>query len=484
MPLPGLHSGLVADDLTGATDTALQFRLAGYRAHVAVGDYDAVLSRVLTQQANALTDAEEGAGFGAPNTLWALSTNSRQLPARQAAQQVTQAVDVLQNTVGVEHLYKKMDSTLRGQLAAECLAVLEASRADCMILAPAYPQEGRQMAGGYQLIRGVPLERSHILRDPLFHAWQSHLPTLLAAQCEALEADPAIVGHISLTTVMHGAGPLLAAFQDLIKHNKRLIVVDACSDVDLNQIALAMEKLGKTHAVVPCGSAGLARVLTRQWFGSMPDPVLPEITLPPNPILVVNGSPSETTREQVRWLLEQEGCFRDQARVLALDIAPELLLNLGPSDEAEHRSAALEALMDQAKVGLEAGHLVILSSARREEAFAQTQALAEQFEFENVNTRVQQTLATIAEAVLDAVSATLVVCGGETAARVCRQLGMRHLEVLSQAEPSIPLLCGQATALDGEPMQYLVTKSGSFGGPAALCHVLGYLKQHQEALPV
>ena len=64
----------------------------------------------------------------------------------------------------------------------------------------------------------------------------------------------------------------------------------------------------------------------------------------------------------------------------------------------------------------------------------------------------------LAQAAAEGREAKLVLTGGETAAHVCRRLGIAMLRIIDQAEPSIPLT---VTARN----QWVVTKSGSFGAP-------------------
>ena len=50
--------------------------------------------------------------------------------------------------------------TLRGHVATELVALLEAAGSDHAVLCAAFPREGRATVGGYQLVRGVPVHRT------------------------------------------------------------------------------------------------------------------------------------------------------------------------------------------------------------------------------------------------------------------------------------------------------------------------------------
>jgi uncharacterized protein YgbK (DUF1537 family) len=92
---------IISDDLTGAADTGVQLVRAGYRT--------AVVFR----------------GSSPPNEDYldavALDADSRPLPAGFAAKRVVEAARAVRDAHVV---YKKMDSTLRGPVAAELAAAL------------------------------------------------------------------------------------------------------------------------------------------------------------------------------------------------------------------------------------------------------------------------------------------------------------------------------------------------------------------------
>src|SRR5919202_6182911 len=132
---------VIADDLTGAADTGVQLVGAGYRTAVffrpsrVVDDLDAV----------------------------AFDTDSRAMPAGFAAKRVLEAARVAREARVV---YKKLDSTLRGNVAAELAAALGGARRERLVVAPAFPAAGRTTVGGIQRLRGVPVAETELANDP------------------------------------------------------------------------------------------------------------------------------------------------------------------------------------------------------------------------------------------------------------------------------------------------------------------------------
>ncbi|MBX2861035.1 MAG: four-carbon acid sugar kinase family protein [Vampirovibrio sp.] len=473
MKLAGLSSGIIADDLTGANDCILQFFLAGAGCRVLLGKEDDLAQEDIEQ-----------------TQVWAINTDSRHLDPHDAVSKVRQAVSRLQTQYGVEHFYKKIDSTLRGHVAQECLAVLDELGWPCAVVVPAFPQQNRQTVGGYQLVQGIPVEQTEVARDPLFPLSQSHIPRMLA---DASSSD--IVGHIELDTVLRGAGPILQALNQEIENGKKLVVVDACSNVDLDQIALVIEKIRKNVDVLPCGSAGLARALSRQWPSAKTDTAetdekLEKPSLPGSPILVVSGSASVTTRQQLIQLMDNYSYYGKSSALEVSEISSECLLGFSPIEEEVQRLVTL--LKDPENTTKHLYPTVVITSALKEDSLGRTLALADEHGIDpaRVPTLVSETLTRITLAILKQVSVKLVIAGGETSAHICNAMELSALKIIDQVDPAIPLVYGTQKLTESDEDSdslpsdiWMVTKSGNFGAPLALANIVKYLKQH-EATPV
>ena len=142
---------------------------------------------------------------------------------------------------GAEVLVKTVDSTLRGHVAAELRAAWAGSRKRAVILAPAFPAEGRVTVAGVQYVRGVPVHESDYARDPAHPVRCSDLATLFP---EAVLAQP------------DGAAKL----PELVD-NGNLIVYSAAEDGDLDVLVAAVPRLDE---VLWVGSPGLAAALARR----------------------------------------------------------------------------------------------------------------------------------------------------------------------------------------------------------------------------
>ena len=176
---------IIADDLTGAADTAIAF---GAPAYVSLG--------------GPLPQVE----------ILAVDTDSRGLSPQAAAERVYAAArDAYRQ--GTRHLYKKIDSTLRGNVGPEITAAWRAARDSfghaSVVVAPAFPSMGRTVRGGRVFVHGVPLEKTeHWQGGPFLKEMLRGLPaaTIFDAESEAALAFVARIGVESISGAAVWAG--------------------------------------------------------------------------------------------------------------------------------------------------------------------------------------------------------------------------------------------------------------------------------------
>jgi len=127
---------IIADDLTGALDTAAPFAQAG-RQVLAVMRHEDIASAIAA----------------APDVL-AISTSSRHLPVAEAYQRVLSAAEQLR-AFAPDLAFKKVDSRLKGNVVPEVRAMLQGLGLERAIFAPALPDQGRFVVGGHVLGMGI-----------------------------------------------------------------------------------------------------------------------------------------------------------------------------------------------------------------------------------------------------------------------------------------------------------------------------------------
>ena len=219
--------GLVADDLTGATDSAVQFAAAGW---------DARLVRHLR-------DVPEAAPRSELRRLIAVTTGCRSSGDHAAAELTAAAVEAL-SRFGTERLYLKIDSTVRGSVAGQIAGALTAWRRvhrDALaVVCPAFPDLGRTVAGGAVLVDGVPVADSPAGADPVTPVRDSALGQMVPGGLWVASA-----GEIS------------------DRRGTDRFLVDARTNADLDDVAEMIDRLGPR--VIAVGSAGLAQAMASRW---------------------------------------------------------------------------------------------------------------------------------------------------------------------------------------------------------------------------
>ena len=216
--------GLAADDLTGATDSAVGFSEHGWRVELILRPND----RPSTMPPTDPTP-----------TVLAISTEARAQSDADAARATFTAVDMLVRA-GAQRLYLKIDSTIRGSIPGQLAGALQAWRQlhpdATAVVCPAFPAQRRTVVGGSVLVDGIPVAQTAAGTDPVTPRAVSHLAAVIA-------------GSTHGTLDQLGTEPVL--------------VVDASTDAELD--AIAREGSAAGPSLIMVGSGGLAAALGRQW---------------------------------------------------------------------------------------------------------------------------------------------------------------------------------------------------------------------------
>lgn len=143
------------------------------------------MSRITSRSVLVLADDATGAlemgallapcpvSLGAAARSGVIDTESRHLPARQAADRIR---SLLWGVPPDTRLYKKIDSTLRGPVAAELSALAEVFPHRRLMVCPAYPQFGRTVRDGVLRVNGTPVSETEFARDPHWPVTDSRVP--------------------------------------------------------------------------------------------------------------------------------------------------------------------------------------------------------------------------------------------------------------------------------------------------------------------
>lgn len=431
--------GIIADDLTGANDTALQFHIRGASTKI-------------------LLDSDCIPKIKAGTEVWALSSESRNVSPKEAIAKVEKAVKTFTDNFSFDYYYKKIDSTLRGNIAPETLVMLNALGYDAAIIIPAFPQEGRITIGGYHLLKGTPIGRTEIARDPLSPITESHVPTLLQSQLD--ESERCIVGTIDLRTVMNGAGPILIKINDLIKEGKKLIVADASSITDIEQIALAISKSEKK--LLPAGTAAGAQVLAKYWLAGIEKEDV-NISTGKLPKLIISGTANQITASQIQKLEQSD----DYNNVNFIPLDTKTILNgvqEGISEELINR--IITNLTSNVIVCVHTSNLIANFDGFSDDSFNA------ELTKEKLSGMITDFLADLTKKITERIEVILITLGGETSYKCCKAMESNELKLIDEVAPAISI------SYDIN-RKWIITKSGNLGNTNTLIEILNYLAHHE-----
>ena len=408
---------IIADDMTGAADTGVQFASRGWRTLLAL----------------------EQAGIGGADVL-ALSSDSRSLksgPAAAAAvMHALQAGQVRPSRL----IYKKIDSTLRGQVAAELHAAMSALGESRALVAPAFPAQGRTTRGGVQHLHGRPLDQTEYASQ----IPTAHLPSLLGAGAALLPLEIVREGEVATG----------AALRSL----PGVVVCDAETEADL----LILARAGLAEGLrLYCGAAGLAAALVE----SLAPPYTQALQFTPRmgPVLVVVGARQTVQQDQIAAVTNLERLSEIFNRPVPVIEPPAEFYRDATDVGVAETAAALAAALD-------AGAPVVLSNLGAPPGRMEPGESRDPLVQRNP---VAAKLARAARLALQAANpAGLVVIGDDTAAAVLATLGCRRIWLGGQLEAGIPWGFLADGAFPGLPV---LINSGNFGSSELLSKALLFL---------
>ena len=396
--------GAVADDLTGATTTGVL--LARSKAKTAV---------FFNEEA-----AEKAEGAASLEAIL-VSSNSRSLPGEEAYAKVSSATQALKR-MGVRYFTKRTDTTMRGGIGVEINAMMEVIKDDVIaVVVPAMPQSRRILVGGYSVIDGVALVNTPVAQDVRTPVTENYIPKLLADQAKQE------VGLVTLAAVIGGREAIKTALEKERASGTRIIVVDAITIEDIEEIARACVELNWNVLAVDPGAFTAKLAYVRGLVGEE-EPNVPADTADGKgkTVLITAGSATPVTKKQMEILCEDP-------RHIAVSIDPLPLIDGGEAADTEINRAVGRVL--KMLNGLEPPRAVLLETALSGAILNLGEEDARRGYADGMSAnRINACLGTVVEQILDLAGrekiAGLYTTGGDTMVNVCFQLGVECLEVL------------------------------------------------------
>lgn len=415
---------VIADDFTGANDTGVQLAKKGARTEVMLSEQQPASRRL---------------------DVLVMNTESRALGAAEAAERVTKvAAPLFNDQQDAPVIYKKIDSTFRGNVGAEVEAAMKASDARLAIVAAAIPDAGRVTVNGQCLVHGVPLVETEFASDPKTPIVSSHIKTLIGLQTDFPVKE--------LTLAQVRSGSLVAELNALSQTQRLIVVVDAENNSDLALLAQAIGQLECRYLLV--GAAGLANALPSGSYLAAAQKL---------PVLVVAGSMSEATRQQIVFAAGEKSLG-----IVDIDVAALL--------QPENQTA-MDDIVHQASAILNDHQHCVLRTCRDADARRMIDSLCEQHHLtrQQLGDRISATLGQITLVVINKTQiGGLFLTGGDIAIAVARALNAEGYRISSEVAPCVPCGTFVNSEIDDLPV---ITKAGGFGGETTLRDALYFIEE-------
>lgn len=407
----------IADDFTGANDAGSGLARAGARVHVLF---------------NSDTAVESGAA-----DVWVISTDSRALSAPEAAMRTAQAVRRHQRLARQGWLFKKIDSTLRGNPGAEIAAALQAAGKSLALVVPAVPKLGRATRNGEVWIQDRLLTETEFASDP-------KTPVRSASVLVSLQAQSDLPGAVLDLATLRAPG-LAARLAD----KQGLLVVDAENDADIACLMAAAAQLKEKPLLA--GAAGLSDALGA-WLSARE----------PRPVLAIVGSMSAIAQQQIDRLTQQR-------RVTLVDIDIRQLFS-----QPVWRDRA--AWFEQTLAALRRGEHTVIRTCQHAGQRHEIAALCQQHQLsrQQLGEAICQFLGALTQEICQrAEPAGLYLSGGDVAIAVAKALGASGFQIQGLIAGCVP----HGFLLNSHIQLPVMTKAGGFGDENTLVEAIRFIEE-------
>lgn len=413
--------GIVGDDDTGSSDAASMLTLHGLRTAL-------------------ILDCEEWASrLGELEKFDAVvvGTQSRSVAPREAYRRTAEAIEFLRLLKPEKYQIKycsTFDSTSKGNIGPSIDAAMDALGAKVTIVCPALPVNGRTVYNGHLFVGDTLLSESPMRHHPLNPMTDSNIVRWLQGQTRRR------VGLLRHRDIRGGTLRFHEALATLLADGVEYIVTDAADDTDLAILAIATEDWP-----LLTGGSGITWGMAPQLVGRpRKRSYMSQFSRLAEGTLVVSGSMSPAT--------ERQNAFARRNGFATLAVDPIAVLD----GRFDAEAAVIKILkMDWAEKDV----LIHSKGGRAGMAKVHRHAADLGLTPTQAGRRIENALARVARDVLEeGAYGRVVVSGGETSGRFCREMEFTGFEVGRPIAPGVPYLF--PFTHDG---LMVVLKSGNFG---------------------
>lgn len=386
---------LIADDFTGANDSGIKIVQRGYDASISLDSYENLESNINI-----------------------IDTETRNLNENQAYNIVEKTISNLKSLSDYLVIYKKVDSTLRGNIKSEYEAIIKYLNPEYVIFAPAHPNLGRTTKGGIQYVNGKKLLDTEFSQDPEKPVTNDDIRNILSDKRHHHFLDE-IRGNLNIKSGVNTFD--CEIYDDLLK--------------------IAQKSLELGQKILFIGSAGLC------------DALFDELIIK-KPAVAIVGSVSSQNKESIYY------CKKMGVSVLEIT-----LMDYAKNRYKEKINEAIELLKENKDV-------IIVTSKDRKDYIETLEYLKKNGL--KTDLILSKLLESISTSIINNVDISGVfTSGGTTSIEFLKSIGAKGTNLVNEIENGV--IMNKIKGLDKD--LYLVTKAGAFGNKKTIYNSLNEIRR-------
>ncbi|WP_373078657.1 four-carbon acid sugar kinase family protein [Fusobacterium varium] len=415
---------IIADDLTGALDTGVQFSKKN-------------MSVIVTTDLN--FNFEE---ISKETDVIVIDTESRHIPADEAKERVKSTLSKFDKKE-TKFFYKKTDSTLRGNIGSEVEGFMEGLNIDEVSFIPAFPLGKRTVKDGILYVDNIKLADTQFAMDILNPVTDSFIPDIINKQSDI---------NVKLKDINE-------EFSSLDDKEKHIYIFDSENMEDMENIGKVLYNKNKLNYTI--GNAGFAKILTH-YIKS--DTKKEEIILEDDRILFVCGSVNITSLKQCKYA-EKIGYRSDS-------------LKFGNIISKDYKNSA-NYITDKEyfKEKINNNKKFLLRTSDSEDVIKKAIEYTEKnsISMEDLTSNIaNSTGQLVSDLIKEQNINNLIIFGGDTLMGILKNIGCHYIIPISEIFPGVVF----TKAVGKNISVNVITKAGGFGEESIIERINEFLENH------
>lgn len=385
----------MADDFTGANDVGVQLNKYGLNVVTALEEIDS-------------------------SDIIVYNTESRNIDENEAKKKVEEKFKIMKEKE-FNCFYKKIDSTLRGNLKKEIEAITENIGVNEKIaVAVAFPMIGRVIKNGEHFLNGKRVVETEIAKDPVSPVKEGDLKKIFPNSI-----------NIRFEELINGS-----AEKKIRDSREKIIIFDSETEEELEECAKFLVKTGYDKYIA--GSAGIMNYLPEVWGIK-------------NRVAIISGSCSTVSIEQLDKIID---CNKEEFEIINLDIRDKVKRE---KSYKKNKDIVLRSVTNKKDVEEVMEFFAEKKVSRKAAGGIITDFIAEES----------------AKYIIENGIKNLIIMGGETSYKVLKKIGIKSLKIEYEVETGIAVA-------KSENMRYnIIVKPGNFGSEKCINRCYEILKRRK-----